>query len=39
MLRVSERNRWREATWEEVRDVSYGRPFSSANAIVVTGAD
>lgn len=38
MRRVSAENEWTSATLEEVRGVSYGRPFPCANALVIARA-
>ncbi len=35
LMRISRNNKWREATWDEVKDVKYGEPFPRANAILV----
>ena len=35
LMRTSSDNRWREATWEEVRQAKYGTPFPCANALAV----
>jgi hypothetical protein len=35
LLRISRDNRWREASWEEVRRARYGHPYWNANGLVV----
>ena len=35
LLRISADNRWREATWAEVREAKYAAPFPCANAVFV----
>lgn len=35
LKRVSADNRWIEASWDEVKDSKYGKPFEAANAIMV----
>jgi hypothetical protein len=35
MLRISKSNEWREASWNEVKDQQYNKPYSNANAIVI----
>jgi hypothetical protein len=35
MKRVSRRNEWVEAPWEEVRELRYNSPFPNANGIIV----
>lgn len=34
MRRISADNEWREASWEEIRYLPYGHPWSAANAVV-----
>jgi hypothetical protein len=38
-LRRAGASRWVEATWEEVREASYGHPFPAANGLVIGVAD
>jgi hypothetical protein len=35
LKRVSADNRWREATWEEIRGLRYGHPYRNANGVLV----
>ena len=35
LKRVSRWNDWEPATWEEVRHMKYGRPYNSANGLVI----
>jgi len=35
LRRTSRDNRWREVTWEEIRDARYGQPYRNANGVVV----
>lgn len=34
LLRITETNKWREATWEEIKDATYDDPYPAANAVV-----
>ena len=33
--RISADNRWREASWEDIRSAQYGHPYRNANGLVV----
>jgi hypothetical protein len=35
MLRISKSNEWKEASWNEVKDQQYNKPYSNANAIII----
>ena len=35
LRRISADNRWREASWEDIRDSRYGHPYRNANGLVV----
>ena len=35
LCRISRDNRWREASWEEIRHARYGHPYRNANGLVV----
>jgi SAM-dependent methyltransferase len=35
LKRISKGNEWRQANWEDVKDVRYGEPFFAANALVI----
>lgn len=35
LKRVSRDNQWKQVSWEEINNVSYGKPFPHANGIVV----
>ncbi|HYT62714.1 MAG TPA: methyltransferase domain-containing protein, partial [Gemmatimonadales bacterium] len=35
LRRISADNRWREASWEDIRSAQYGHPYRNANGLVV----
>jgi len=35
LRRISADNRWREASWEDIRNAQYGHPYRNANGLVV----
>jgi hypothetical protein len=35
MSRISKSNQWNEASWNEVKDQQYNKPYSNANALVI----
>jgi len=35
LRRISADNRWREASWEDIRSAKYGHPYRNANGLVV----
>lgn len=35
LKRISKSNEWKEASWEDVQDAEYGKPFPFANALVI----
>ena len=35
LQRISADNRWREASWEDIRGAKYGHPYRNANGLVV----
>lgn len=35
LKRISEDNKWIEATWEDVQNVKYNYPFPCANGLII----
>ena len=35
LRRISKNNEWKEASWEDVQDAKFGKPFPGANGLVV----
>ena len=35
LVRISKGNEWKEASWKDVQNAKYGKPFPFANALVI----